>query len=236
MRTLYKFPSLWPVSWFTDISTQQSSQFQNNKMLTIPCGSCTNKNYEERWRTVQKQYLLGIADLFCFFHTVLKPHTFILPNPFFVCCHPILCPGRLTLKADLHLSSASGRYWQTMGSWSRKGFGSSFLTACLSQCCDSACGPPVTTSPVRWYSSRPLWGHHFPSLFPQSWDWGWLLSIANLEPLDSLILFTFVSHPFLKIFVEVILENFCVLWEIWLTDIQDVMFLIDFYFVWLECG
>ena len=153
MRTLYKFHSLWPVSPFTDISTQQSSQWQNNKMLTMPCGSCINKNYEEKWKTVEKQYLLGIACLLCFLpHCVKTPHVHTPKS--ILCCSPILCPGRLTVKADLHLSSANGKYWQTMGSWRRKGFGSFFLAAWLSQCCESACGPSVTTSPVRWYSSR----------------------------------------------------------------------------------
>lgn len=84
MRTLYKFHSLWPMSPFTDISTQQSSQLQNNKMLTMPCGSCTNQNYEEKWKSVEKQYLLGIACLLRFFpHCVKTPH---IHTP-----KPILC-------------------------------------------------------------------------------------------------------------------------------------------------
>ena len=71
MRTLYKFHSLWPVSPFTHISTQQSSQLQNNKMLTIPCGSYTNKNYEEKYENDTTMTIQQFSNMKTYLHLLI---------------------------------------------------------------------------------------------------------------------------------------------------------------------
>lgn len=75
MRRFYESHSLWPVSPFTDISTQHSSQFQNNKTHTMPCGSYINENYKAELKTtVETQYTSAL----CACYASFLPHTPVL--------------------------------------------------------------------------------------------------------------------------------------------------------------
>lgn len=210
MRTLHKVRTWRPMSPFTDISTQQSPQLQNNKIEIMPRERYIPENYEEKLKTVEETIYIRHGLEICFFSTLCSNtiHRKIPVSPF-VCCSPVLCPGRLALKIGLHLISASEKYWQTMRGWRRRGLEPFFCTSLLLWCCDSGCGqwPQLLLSGIPiWLTSRNISSLSCP-FSPESEDYFFLLPIWECLLLSSWLLPSF-SLVTIVILIKDILSSF----------------------------